>query len=61
MHSNLPKADLFLGKSISRFPNAALDAFKLDGIYYDTIPDIRRSRRECYGTKLETVLVYGKR
>lgn len=40
---------------------AALDAFKLDGIYYDTIPDIRRSRRECRGTKLETVLIYRKR
>jgi hypothetical protein len=40
---------------------AALDTFSLDGIYYDTIPDIRRSRRECRGTKLETVLVYRKR
>ena len=40
---------------------AALDAFKLDGIYYDTIPDVRRSRRECRGTKLETVLIYRKR
>jgi len=38
----------------------ALDAFKLDGVYSDTIPDIRRSRRECRGTKTETVLVYRK-
>lgn len=38
----------------------ALDAFRLDEIYYDTIPDIRRSRRECRGTKTETVLVYRK-
>jgi len=39
---------------------AALDVFKLDGIYRDTIPDIRRSRRKCHGTKAETVLVYRK-
>jgi len=39
---------------------AALGVFKLDGIYRDTIPDIRRSRRECRGTKAETVLVYRK-
>lgn len=39
---------------------AALDGFKLDGTYLDTIPDIRRSRRECRGTKAETVLVYRK-
>jgi len=39
---------------------AALDAFKLDGTYRDTIPDIRRSRRDCRGTKAETVLVYRK-
>ena len=39
---------------------AALDVFKLDGTYRDTIPDIRRSRRECRGTKAETVLVYRK-
>lgn len=39
---------------------ARLDVFKLDGIYRDTIPDIRRSRRECHGTKAETVLVYRK-
>ena len=39
---------------------ASLDVFKLDGIYRDTIPDIRRSRRECHGTKAETVLVYRK-
>jgi hypothetical protein len=40
--------------------DAALDVFKLDGIYRDTIPDIRRSRRECRGTKAEAVLVYRK-
>ena len=39
----------------------ALGAFKLDRVYCDTIPDIRRSRRECRGTKTETVLVYEKR
>lgn len=39
---------------------AALDVFNLDGTYHDTIPDIRRSRRECRGTKAETVLVYRK-
>ena len=39
---------------------ATLDAFRLDGTYHDTIPDIRRSRRECHGTKAETVLVYRK-
>lgn len=39
---------------------AVLKVFKLDGAYRDTIPDIRRSRRECRGTKTETVLVYKK-
>lgn len=39
---------------------AALGAFMLDGIYCDRIPDIRRSRHECCGTKTETVLVYRK-
>lgn len=34
--------------------------FRLKGVYHDTIPDIRRSRRECRGTKQETVLVYQK-
>ena len=37
-----------------------LRGFKLDRVYCDTIPDIRRSRRECKGTKTETVLVYKK-
>lgn len=37
-----------------------LEGFKLDGVYLDTIPDIRRSRRECRGTKAETVLIYRK-
>lgn len=39
---------------------AVLDVFRLDSSYHDTIPDIRRSRRECRGTKAETVLVYRK-
>lgn len=39
---------------------SALHVFKLDEIYRDTIPDIRRSRRECRGTKTETVLIYRK-
>ena len=34
--------------------------FNLEQIYQDDIPDIRRSRRECRGTKLETVLVFRK-
>lgn len=34
--------------------------FRLTAKYEDRIPDIRRSRRECRGTKLETVLVYRK-
>jgi hypothetical protein len=39
---------------------AALSDFKLNGICYDVIPDIRRSRRECRGTKVETILIYRK-
>lgn len=35
--------------------------FKLIDRSYDRIPDIRRSRRECRGTKSETILVYEKR
>lgn len=35
-----------------------LDRFKLIAEYRDKIPDIRRSRRECRGTKTETILVY---
>ena len=38
----------------------ALECFQLDEVYRDTIPDIRRSRRECCGTKAETVLIYRK-
>ncbi len=37
-----------------------LRTFTLSGVYRDTIPDIRRSRRECRGTRAETVLVYRK-
>lgn len=35
--------------------------FKLVGKFYDEIPDIRRSRRDCKGTKVETILIYKKR
>jgi hypothetical protein len=38
-----------------------LREFRLAATYEDKIPDIRRSRRECRGTKRETVLVYRKR
>jgi len=38
----------------------ALGDFKLSAEYHDTIPDIRRSRRECRGTKTEIILVYRK-
>ena len=34
--------------------------FTLEQMHQDTIPDIRRSRRECRGTKHETVLVFRK-
>lgn len=37
-----------------------LRRFELDSMYCDTIPDIRRSRRECRGTKAETILVFRK-
>jgi hypothetical protein len=37
-----------------------LRAFALDRMYQDTVPDVRRSRRECNGTKVETILVYRK-
>jgi hypothetical protein len=35
--------------------------FELERIYRDRIPDVRRSRRECKGTKTETILVYRKK
>jgi len=38
----------------------ALHAFELEGVHSDTIPNIRRSRRECAGTKSETILIYKK-
>jgi hypothetical protein len=41
--------------------DAAFERFTLERTYRDRIPDIRRSRRECNGTKVETVLVYRKR
>jgi hypothetical protein len=37
-----------------------LSDFKLEKTYRDKIPDVRRSRRECHGTKVETILVYRK-
>jgi hypothetical protein len=37
-----------------------LAAFQLRASYHDTIPDVRRSRRGCRGTKGETVLIYQK-
>jgi Putative RNA methylase family UPF0020 len=40
--------------------DATLSDFKLEKTYRDKIPDIRRSRRECQGTKVETILVYRK-
>ena len=39
----------------------AFARFTLEKTYQDKIPDIRRSRRECKGTKVETILVYRKR
>ncbi len=35
-----------------------LKDFRLIAEYKDKIPDIRRTRRECQGTKTETILVY---
>jgi hypothetical protein len=40
---------------------SALAGFSLVWTYTDQIPDVRRSRRECKGTKTETILVYRKR
>ena len=37
-----------------------LRSFRLEAVYSDVIPDLRRSRRECRGTKRETVLVFRK-
>ncbi len=37
-----------------------LKEFHLEHVYEDKIPDIRRSRRKCKGTKNETVLVFRK-
>lgn len=38
--------------------NDELNKFELIAEYRDKIPDVRRSRRECKGTKAETILVY---
>ena len=37
-----------------------LREFELEKRIHDVIPDIRRSRRECQGTKSETILVFRK-
>ena len=37
-----------------------LAGFRLRASYRDEVPDIRRSRQECRGTKGETVLIYEK-
>jgi methylase of polypeptide subunit release factors len=37
-----------------------LQEFVLERMYQDMVPDIRRSRRECSGTKAETILIYRK-
>jgi hypothetical protein len=37
-----------------------LKRFKLDRLYRDSIPDNRRARRECRGTKEEAILIYSK-
>jgi DNA modification methylase len=39
----------------------AFKGFALETSYQDRIPDIRRSRRECSGTKVETILIFRKR
>jgi hypothetical protein len=39
----------------------AFDGFELERCYSDKIPDVRRSRRECKGTRSETILIYRKR
>jgi DNA methylase len=41
--------------------DVALSQFRLERLYRDKVPNIRRSRRECEGTKVETILVYRKR
>lgn len=38
----------------------AFKGFRLERVYQDRIPDLRRSRRECSGTKSETILIYRK-
>ena len=38
----------------------SLREFRLEASYHDRVPDVRRSRRECKGTKGETVLVFRK-
>jgi len=44
----------------SAFEGPEFRALRLVAIYRDSIPDIRRARRDLAGTKAETVLVYAK-
>jgi len=37
-----------------------LREFRLEASCHESVPDIRRSRRECRGTKGETILIYRK-
>lgn len=47
--------------TLELFNNASsLNSFKLAKFYEDTIPDIRRSRKECSGTKKESILIFKK-
>lgn len=41
--------------------NEELRCFRLEHVAEDEIPDVRRSRRECRGTKVETVLIFRRR
>ncbi len=37
-----------------------IEGFKIDSVFKDKIPDIRRSRRDCRGTKREWIIVLRK-
>jgi len=41
--------------------SAHAPSLRLVSVIVDSIPDIRRARRDCTGTKQENVLVYRKR
>jgi hypothetical protein len=49
-----------LTQSLFERTTALARRFTLESVYRDTIPDIRRSRRECRGTKSETILIYSR-